>query len=305
MTHNKITYYLIVIATCVCLKGYAQNDVQISHYMFNKINFNPAFCGDDEYIRASLLARQQWLGYYKHPQTEMLNGDMYVRKIRGGVGISFLSDRLGYENTINFRSMYSYHHQLGENAKVSVGVAIGLMSRSLKGNELMYEDLQTIDPNGLYALKSEMRPTFDVGAKFKFKDLNAGVSFTHINKSNEASTFYNVPRHMYLYASYPIPITPRIDITPSILYKKSPHIAILDINAMARYQERYYLGFSVRPKDALVFIIGMQVTEQLKAFYAFDLATNPIKSYSIGSHELCITYAFIKPPKVYKSPRFF
>lgn len=303
---NKYLLYItIIFASGLSLKTHAQNDVQISHYMFNRINFNPAFCGDDEYIRASLLVRQQWLGYYKHPQTEMLNGDMYVQKIKGGVGASIMTDRLGFESTFNFRAMYAYHYNLNESAKISAGIAIGIMSRALKGNELMYEDRQTLDPNGLYAMKAEMRPTFDVGAKFKFKEFNGGFSFTHLNQSNPSSTFYNVPRHMYLYASYPIPVMPKLEITPTILYKQSPHISILDINGIAKYQERYYAGFSLRPKDALVFIVGMQVTEQLKAFYAFDMATNPIKSYSIGSHEICVTFAMLRPPKLYKSPRFF
>src|SRR5690606_23196210 len=96
---NSILIYirsvLIVSSMCMAFISTAQNDVQISYFMANELAFNPSFAGANEGFQASVLARQQWMGFDKAPATQTLHAD-YKSKI-GGIGLYVLNDGLGYE----------------------------------------------------------------------------------------------------------------------------------------------------------------------------------------------------------------
>ena len=47
---------LAIIAICTLgLKGYAQQDPMLSHYMFNGLFLNPAYAGSHPYLGATLV----------------------------------------------------------------------------------------------------------------------------------------------------------------------------------------------------------------------------------------------------------
>ena len=57
---KTITYILLIILSGNAL---AQQDYQITHYMFDNLSFNPGYAGMNKNINATMIARQQWSGF--------------------------------------------------------------------------------------------------------------------------------------------------------------------------------------------------------------------------------------------------
>lgn len=299
----------IIILSVICLlaigSASAQNDAQMSHYMFNNIAYNPAFAGANGLINATFLHRTQWAGFKNAPSTQFLSGDMLLDRI-GGVGLSIVNDKLGYEKALNVRLMYAYHHQLGEDMKISGGLGLGILSKSLDGTQLVYENMS--DVNAVTTKESQISPNFDFGIAGKFKTFTLGFSFSHVNQSLSTATISKPPRHMYVFAQYEYAINEMIDVIPSVYFKNSSFISQFELNALGMYDKRFWGGLSYRMTESLVILAGLNVKNGLKIGYSYDLNTGPIKTYSSGSHEIMLAAAFKKPEKAqipYRTPRIF
>ena len=71
-----------------------------------------------------------------------------------------------------------------------------------------------------------------------------------------------------------------------------------DINLNAQFNERFWVGASYRNEDAIVGMLGMNITEKLKVGYSYDFTTSELKNYSDGTHEIMLGYCFMVKKKV-------
>ena len=284
---------------------FSQNDAQMSHYMFNNLSYNPAFAGASGLINASFLHRTQWAGFKNAPSTQFLMGDMLLPRI-GGVGISVVNDKLGYEKTLNVRLMYAYHFQVSEGFDISAGLGLGILNKTLDGSQLIYENQN--DVNAITSQESEITPNIDFGLATKYKDLTLGLSFSHVSQSLDAATFSKPPRHFYAFASYDYAVNDQIDIIPSLYFKNSSFISQFELSALGMYNKKFWGGLSYRMSESMVILVGLNIMDGVKLGYSYDLNVGPVKSYSSGSHEIMLMASFKKPVKEeipYRTPRIF
>jgi len=284
---------------------FAQNDPQMSHYMFNNLSYNPAFAGENGLMNASFLHRTQWAGFKNAPSTQFLSGDMLLDKI-GGIGLSIVNDKVGYEKSLNIRLMYAYHHQISEGFDISGGIGLGILDKSLDGTQLIYEDMS--DVNAITNKESQITPNIDFGLASKYKDLTLGLSYSHINQSLDNATFSKPPRNFYAFASYEYAVNKQIDIVPSLYFKNSSFISQFEISALGFYEKKFWAGLSYRVQESMVILVGLNIMNGVKLGYSYDLNVGPVKSYSSGSHEIMLMVSFKKPEKAmipYRTPRIF
>ncbi|MDD3876928.1 MAG: type IX secretion system membrane protein PorP/SprF [Bacteroidales bacterium] len=295
------TVLLIVISPIILL---AQNDILFSHYMFNEITFNPAVAGSSPTLDASILARQQWIGFDEAPSSQVLNAHSFVRGI-GGVGLNIINDRLGFENTLNLKLMYAHHMQVSRTSLLSLGASVGIMNKTIDGTKLIYEDEN--DLSAIYSKESRLRPDFSFGAEFNTAHLTVGLSSTHIEQSLGNATLFKVPRHYYAYAKYRIEASSKLNIVPTFLVKSSQFITQLDLSAIFFYDNKFWLGGAYRLDEAFIGIIGFNITKDLKFSYSYDYSAGPMKTYNDGSHEVMVSYSIglSQQPLMSKSPRYF
>ncbi|MDD3875954.1 MAG: type IX secretion system membrane protein PorP/SprF [Bacteroidales bacterium] len=296
---------LAVLAFVTFTTAYSQNDAQMSHYMFNKLYYNPAFAGSTSLINASIMHRQQWVGFNNAPSTQFLMGDIFFDRI-GGVGLSVTNDKVGYEKILNIKAMYAYHFNLSDKFSISGGLSVGLLNKSLDGTQLIYENMN--DVNAIVTKESQLSPNVDFGLATKYQDITLGLSFTQLNQSNEKATFSKPPRHFYAFASYEYPLNEQIDIIPTLFFKNSSFISQFELNVMGMYDKKFWGGISYRMQESLVILLGLNVTKTIRLGYSYDLNTGPIKTHSSGSHEIMIMSSFAKPQKQhipFKTPRVF
>jgi len=284
----------------------AQNDLQFSHFMYNESMFNPAATGNSDKIIASLVARQQWMGVNNPPSTQFLNIHAFMNKIKGGLGLTVINDRIGFENTLNLKLNYAYHLRISGTVSLSGGLSAGFVNKKLDGSKLVYE--QGNDPHAVVTGTNAFSPDFGGGMEFKTSKITAGASSTHISQSIKNSTVFVNPRHYFLYAKYKIKVDTNFSVIPALLVKSSGFISQYELNATAVYKEKISLGITYRYKESFVGLVGLSITDAIFIGYSYDYNVRPIKSYSSGSHEIMLQArlrGFNNKKQDYKSVRFF
>jgi len=282
----------------------AQNDILFSHYMFNELTFNPAVAGSSPTLDVSLLARQQWIGFDEAPSSQVLNANAFLKDI-GGVGMTIINDKLGFENSLNLKLYYAKHLQISRGILLSFGAGVGFLNTAIDGTKLIYEDADDLD--AIYNKESRFIPDFNFGTELNTSNLTVGLSSTHIDQSLSVATLYKVPRHYYAYAKYRIQASDKINIVPTFLVKSSQFITQYDLSAIFFYDNKFWIGATYRFDEAYVGIIGFHITKDLKFSYSYDYSAGPMKSYNDGSHEVMVSYSIgiNQKPMMSKSPRYF
>ncbi|MFA4851966.1 MAG: type IX secretion system membrane protein PorP/SprF [Bacteroidales bacterium] len=301
---KKLLFTLFLLVSLQML-SIAQNDIQFSNYMFSEITYNPAMAGNSGTLDAALIARQQWFGFDQSPQTQLLNVHSYVDQVSGGVGLSIINDKLGFERSLNVKFMYSYKLKLSDKNKLAFGLGFGMVNRELKGSQLIYDDMT--DLNGVYINTNKIKPDFDFGIAFNSERFFAGISSTHIEQPLKKATILYTPRHYYLYAKYKIKAGEKVNVIPSVKVRSSEFITQFDATALVYYANKFWVGASFRLDDAIVGLIGVDITKNFRVGYSYDYTSGPLKSYSSGSHEIMLLASFDVSKWIIpvKTPRFF
>ncbi|MFN3555400.1 MAG: type IX secretion system membrane protein PorP/SprF [Bacteroidales bacterium] len=303
---KKLTLALTLIGLFQ-LNLMAQNDAHFSQYMFNEGVFNPAAIEVSNTINASLVARQQWVGFENAPSTQALNASTYIQELFGGVGINIVHDRLGYESFLSARAYYAFPVQIGVLSSLTFGLGAGIVNRNIDGSRLRYGDMS--DPNAIFDRQNFLRPDFNFGAEYVDPNLTVGFATTHLYRSVKGSQSDYTPRHYYLYAKYLFEdVIDRVDIQPYLLFKSSWFMTQFDINVLAYYDNMLWGGFSYRLGDAISAMVGYFITPEIRVGYAYDYAVGVSRGYNGGSHEIMISTTFEgfnKTRVTPKTPRIF
>lgn len=308
---KKILTTLILFSSFLL---FGQNEPQFTQIQGNELVINPGAIGNKNRINASLIARKQWMGFEGSPTSQLLIGDTYLGAKKGGVGLSLYNDKVGFENTVNFRAMYAFPVNLSSSLVFTPGLGIGIINKTIQGSKLIYEDSD--DQSALYNNVSHFMPDFTFGCELNSADgYTLGISSIHLNKSNKGSSAIDNPRHYYFYGNYIIPVNDKISIIPYLLVKSTMFSTQYEINTTGTFdRELWWLGLGYRQQDAITFSLGLNlektgwIDENVRIGYAYDVGVGAIRSYNGGSHEIVISATFkgfdkgrVKP----ESPRRF
>jgi hypothetical protein len=79
----------------------------------------------------------------------------------------------------------------------------------------------------------------------------------------------------------------------------------IDLNLNLLLLEKFWFGAMFRPTEALGAMFQVQITNQLKIGYAFELTINDLLSYQYGTHEIMLSYDFVFKKVNVLNPRYF
>lgn len=298
------------------LLAFGQQDPQFSQNMHNRLFPNPGVAGSNDAICASLLGRQQWVGFEGRPETYLLSVHAPVKMLRGGVGLSLYGDRLGNESNAGAKLAYAYRLKGLGTGTLGIGIAIGFQNKSLSNNWDAIDGTagDVAIPNGTSV--SDFAIDGDFGLYYKIPGkLYLGLSATHLAEQSwdqsggtGASAFsfgYQAARHYYIQAGYTHELTSTLDLKPSVFVKSDGSIAQFDLNVGVEWNKMLYGGVSYRLQDAIVPMLGLRKEMgdcTLNIGYSYDVTTSLLRQHSTGSHELFlgICCKLAPPPKVQK-----
>lgn len=283
-----------------------------SQYMHNQAVINPAYTGSRDLLSTTCLFRQQWLGIVGAPSTQAFYLHSPLKNPRNNFGLNVVLDRLGVTYRNAFNLSYAYRIDLGEGkGRLAFGLQGGVASLQNRFRDVVTD--QSGDQVFGYNTQPIVVPGIGFGVYFDAKRWYLGFSAPYLLEYHNSAFNTFVQANDSVASSRPtllatgclIRLNPDILLRPSALVKFVPNSPIqMDFNAQLIIKEDLWLGASYRTGDALVGMVGYQLTPQFKIGYSYDMAVTPLRKYSNGSHELMLRYEFGYRVKA-MSPRYF
>ena len=312
-------YLLVTILGLSLMNAFGQNDAFFSHYMFNRAFYNPAAVGNEQFATVTLQHRSQWLGYSSTfdgsggaPSTQLLTVDIPVEEYISGVGLTVLNDNLGPESNFVIQAPISYSIPL-QFSTLSIGIMPGFFSRTLKFDELRFNDPS--DPFNIGTRESQ--GVFNLGAGLFFqtdKSLFIGVAATNLLEPEFDFGLDSLQNRLEMglnaTAGFTFQLTRNLDATPSVLVRSDLNTYTFDINMLMDYKNLAWGGLSFRRSEAIVLLLGYSflANNELKVGYGLDIVVNEQDAKQPTSHEFLIRYNVpnfrFGGRKPVKSPRF-
>lgn len=321
---KKVSVFVLIMGfSCI---GFAQQQAQFTQYMYNRLAYNPAYAGSTGSICFSGLYRNQWMGLTltspggsitegSTPQNILFSFDMPVNFLHGGIGLSVLTNKLGYYNAINIGFDYAYRFYTPRGS-LAIGVEANLSNGNLDYANLVGFGGLTGDVNNpidqdrdddplLRSRKSESDMVFDasIGAYYTEPGrLYLGLSAKNLLGAQSSVLNYKNARSVYLFAGYDYEFYDQsYHLMPSLLVKTADLSTIqLDISCQLLYHNTVWMGLSYRLQDA-VSLLGGVYWKSLRIGLAYDITTSKLGTYkparSKGTLELFLKYCFKITPK--------
>ncbi len=315
--------FALLLLTIVAQTAFAQQDQQLSLYMYNPLYYNPAAAGSEGVTRLQLTYRTQYTGYQTigtgdesaAQSTQIISFNMPLAKIKSGIGIYAMNDKYG--PSINQAVQVSYAYRLAlKNGTLALGVQAGMFNKGLDFNQFHANDPN--DPLLPSGRINQFKPDLGVGVYYNTTDYWLGVSTSHLNRAKYS---YVTDRStdpanskVYLTAGYRLGIGYNIDVQPSVLVQYSTvegmRGSLATLNLLATYDNRIWAGVGYRLKDAVMATAGINLMRNnaLRIGYALDITTGGAQVKSPTSHELLLSYAFpapdVRKKPIVRTPRF-
>ena len=302
---NKLSLLLIALGfSCIAM---AQQEPQFSQYMFNRMSYNPGYAGSSGSICATAMYRQQWIGFKldapsssakagSTPTDILFSFDMPVRFLHGGLGLTVVSDKIGYHDNIELSLDYAFRMFWGE-GNLSAGAELNVLSSSLdKGS------LQGNDPNDpVLSQLGESATLIDgsVGIYYQVPGkYYLGLSVKNLLAAHSKEIMFTNARTVYAMGGYEyVPSSaPSIRIKPSALLKTANFsIFQADLSCLVDYRNAFWGGMGYRVQDAVYFLAGVH-WKKLRIGLSYDITTSRLGTFkpgrSMGTLELYLKFCF-------------
>jgi type IX secretion system PorP/SprF family membrane protein len=324
---NVRTVWLTLISTLFVSVHLFAQDPQFSQYYSAPLYLNPAFAGSTGCTRLVSIYRNQWYGLGKPYNTFAFSADHHIEKLRSGVGVQFLNDRIGTNgiSSTEVSLYYAYRVNLSKKYSLRAGVQLGYASKYLDIMKLYFPDQytdegQTGSASEDYYNKRTRSNYLDIstGLLFYSKHFWLGVAGHHVNEPNQSfgtnGSVARLPMKWSLQTGYLFVIGQgvskpydksshgRTSLTPTLLFKHQGAFNQLDLGIFLTHKPWFvglwYRGIPVMKtvesytnNDAIVVQAGIRF-ERFNLGYSYDYSISKLRTYSRGSHEVTLGIVF-------------
>ena len=304
MKTNLIKIILLLVATT----GFAQQESQYTHYMYNTININPAYAGSRGVTSIFGLHRTQWVGLDGAPTTNAFSINTPFENSKIGLGVSFVNDKIGASNQNNIAIDISYTIQTSENYDLSFGIKASGDLLNVDYTKLNRYDVN--NPLFQNNIDNAFSPNIGAGLYYHSDKLYVGFSVPnflvtkHFDDNRSSSVEDRL--HYYLMAGYVFDVSPSVKFKPSFLTKMVAGAPLqVDLSANVLLQDKFTMGLSYRWSAAVTAMAGIQISDGLLVGYSYDFDTTSLANYNSGSHEIFLRFELFNIQRRILTPRFF
>jgi len=297
---KKLTNIFILLLVLVSGKTIIAQQLPINtNYVLNNYAYNPAVAGSKDHAVANFNYRNQWVGFTDAPKTYMLSLYGLVGKQKKiAVGALINSDNTGLISRTSGYLTFGYHVKLNDKYKLGLAASAGMVQYRIKlydakivdsGDELLTGNIlsnNVFDSNGGIYLYSD-KLFFGIST---YQYLN--------NKITWKDSQSNLSQHMYATVGYTFKLSEKFSLQPSVIVKyNKPTPLQPEFSARLIYKNLFWFGASYRNKESASALLGVNVKDKLTIGYSYDIVTSKLRSYTSGSHEVMISFHFIKPKR--------
>jgi type IX secretion system PorP/SprF family membrane protein len=304
MKKNSFVLLLLLVMS----SGYAQQESQYTHYMYNTININPAYAGSRGVLSVFGLHRTQWVGLDGAPTTNSFSINTPIQNSRMGIGLSFVNDKIGASEQNNISVDFSYTIPVSLDYKLSFGLKASANLLNVDYTKLDRYDLN--DPKFQNNIDNVFSPNIGAGVYFHSDQFYVGFSvpnFLPLRRFDVAiSRAVENSLHYYLIGGYVFDVSPSLKLKPTFMTKMISGAPLqLDLSVNALIQDKLTLGVAWRWDAALTAMAGFQLRDGLFVGYSYDFETTSLSNYNSGSHEVFLRFELLNIRKRIITPRFF
>ena len=284
---------VIIILLFVTMSGFAQQDAQYTHYMYNTTNINPAYAGNRGVISVFGLHRTQWVGLDGAPVTNAFSVNTPIENSALGVGLSFVNDRIGASDENTISADVSYAIQTSDSYKLSFGLKATANLLNVDYTKLDRYDMS--DPQFQTNIDNKFSPNIGAGVYYNSDKLYLGLSVPNFLETehfkDNSSSAVKERMHYYLIGGYVFDLNPTLKFKPAFLAKAVNGSPLqLDLSGNFLFNEKFTAGLAWRWGAAMSAMAGFQVTDGLFIGYGYDLETTKLSHYNSGSHEIFLRF---------------
>lgn len=302
---------IIVLGLVLIFGGrtFAQQQPMYSQYMFNMLNINPAYAGNRDVGNVNFLLRKQWVNFNGAPTTGSVSYDQRLMNKNFSLGGQIYFDQISIEKSTGVQGFYSYSAPF-EKSTLSLGMSFGVLNYNI--NYSRTNPFMTGDP-GLQRVVNNFLPTAGIGALWSSEKWYVGLSApallrTKMNeKPNGLLQSAGAEGHFFLTGGYMMNLNDQVVVKPSFLIKSVSGAPVqADFNVNFWFNSVVGAALSYRTQEAVVGMLELQVTPQLRLGYAYDHNISTLANYINGTHEMMLRYEFGGMlGKMINSPRYY
>jgi len=297
--------------------------------MKNQYMVNPGSAGMYDFLDITIGGRMQWVGFENAPMSSYLYASSPLKKkggrakynpgirisnratqapkvstgkLKHAVGGFVLADQYGAYQQIKFAGTYAIHMPLSRDYNLSLGTNIGLSNRGFIKDRAQTLNMLTgvgTDPTYDAYSASATLNTLDIGLGMYFysQELFVGISAEQLTKDlvsfGSGTANFDPRMHFRGTAGYKFEMNRDWSATPSILVKYVQNAPVsFEGSAIFEYKNWVWFGLSYRNKDAVIAMVGLNISERFKFGYSFDYSVSRFNQYSSGGHEVVLGLMF-------------
>jgi type IX secretion system PorP/SprF family membrane protein len=285
----------------------AQQDEQMSLYMYNPLYFNPAYAGSRDAISNVAMARFQWVNFKGAPMSQWFSIHSPIMHKSLGVGGHFINDQIGNRKRTSAYADVSGSVQLNKNQdRLAAGISLGA---DIMGYDFTNSTVNDVTDPYYGKSFSVTKPNLGAGLYYYGKRHYLGISVPRLfqTKAEFNSIVETITaRHFFVSAGYVFDINSVLKFKPSTLIKYTPHAPItFDLNASLLMYEKIWTGLMYRYNESMGINVVYNIKQTFQVGYVYDFPINGLRTYQSGSHEIVLQYDIQPKKSVYTSPRYF
>lgn len=322
-----------IILLCLGLSSmtlFAQDDANFNLFPWASLYYNPGTAGEQmNTFCFTAIYKEGNMGLYDNQFPEggtdsygepivgydlgsrdfLINAEFYSRKIRGAIGLSFISDNFVNENNIGIRLGYTYRMKLF-GGSLGIGFQVGLLNRNTDAER--YWAFDDGDPVilTLQNADSDMNLDFNFGIAYKSPKWDIGASIVQmlgddatiiLSGENEMKSY----RQLHLHGGYnfTLPNAPSWTIEPKAMLRTNLKTITFDVALLTRWNGIVWGGLGYRLDESVNLLFGATpfynssniYMKGLEMGFCYSFKTTKYANTSRGSWgdlEIMVRYCF-------------
>lgn len=247
---------------------------------FNKVRYNPA-------ARVSS-------GPIRKPQVS-------TGKLKHAVGLQVIADEYGAFRNLAFSGTYAIHVPMNDKVNLSLGARIGMSNHTFLNDKAQLLSTMTggmadasydnFVANGFSRMFMDVSSGLYLYSEKFFVGLSANQLTQDFVSFGSGTTNFNPVMHFDVTAGMYFDLNENLTIMPSILAKyMTPAPPALQLNMQMEFKEWLWFGFGYRHSDAIIAMVGGNLSERFKLGYSFDYSVSRFNNFTAGGHELVLKF---------------
>lgn len=318
---------LLLVGVVLAGSSWSQQMPQYSQYARNQYIINPAAAGTYDFVDITMAGRWQWLGFGDEPRTAYLsvtaplsrpkvrynpalrvsdgpirNPKINTGKLKHAIGGQFLADQYGAFRKMQGALTYALHLPVSQKYNLSFGVRVGMSSNSFLADKAQV--LNLVDPTSFayndntynnFVSNQSSKYIMDIGAGLNFYSNRTffGIAADQLTKDlvefGSGTANFNNQYHFNVSGGHKFDLNENLTLMPSFLVKlMSPAPVSIDGTLQLEYKEWLWTAVSYRHKDAVIGMVGLNISQKFKFGYSYDFSLSRFNDFSSGGHEIVL-----------------